>query len=86
LKASKPRGRSPIAGIDTGIPVSIRFTAVYGFVDEYGDRWQWDCGQVVRNPFVISLLNGRNAPVEVLERRRSSMEKTEEQQCQGQVP
>jgi hypothetical protein len=46
-------------------------------VDEYGDRWQWDCGQVVRNPFVIGLLDGRAAPVEIIERNPAAFEKAE---------
>jgi len=47
-------------------PVAVRFAAVFGFVDEYGDRWHWESGQIVRNPFVIELLMARAAPVEIL--------------------
>lgn len=56
----------------------MRFVAVYGFVDEHGDRWHWDCGQIVRNPFVIELLTGRGAPIEVVEMHHVAIEKVEE--------
>lgn len=45
----------------------VRFTAPYGFCDEFGDRWHWMPGQVVRNPFVLALLHARLAPIEYLE-------------------
>jgi hypothetical protein len=49
------------------MPASVRFAAVYGFVDEYGDRWHWNRGDIVRNPYVVRLLLSRAAPVEVIE-------------------
>ncbi len=49
-----------------GVPIAVRVLAVYGFVDEYGDRWHWDCEQIVRNPFVVGLLVQRRAPIETV--------------------
>lgn len=60
------------------IPEAVRFEVVYGFVDEYGDRWHWDCGQVVRNPYVIRLLIERAAPVEIIEKRSRPAGKVKE--------
>lgn len=47
-------------------PTPVRFTSVYGFVDEHGDAWRWDAGAIVRNPLVLALLAERGAPVEPL--------------------
>ena len=55
---------------DMGGLISVRFLAVYGFVDEYGDRWHWECGQIVRNPVIIEMLDGRGAPIEIIEKVR----------------
>jgi hypothetical protein len=49
------------------LPAGVRLEKVYGFVDDYGDRWHWEVGQVVRNPFVIAMLLKRKAPVVVIE-------------------
>jgi hypothetical protein len=49
-----------------GLPAAVRLRNVYGFVDEYGDRWHWDVGQIVRHPFVIAMLIERQAPVVVV--------------------
>jgi hypothetical protein len=54
------------AGSPEGLPSGVRLQSVYGFIDEYGDRWHWDVGQVVRNPFVIAILIMREAPVVVV--------------------
>ena len=43
---------------------AVRVLSVCGFVDEHGDRWHWNANDIVRNPFVISMLLERNAPVE----------------------
>jgi hypothetical protein len=48
----------------TGVISAVRFTATYGFIDEFGDTWHWRPGQVVRNPYVLSLISTRSAPVE----------------------
>jgi hypothetical protein len=48
------------------LPSGVRFEKVFGFVDEYGDRWHWEAGQVVHNPAVISMLLNRQAPVVVI--------------------
>jgi hypothetical protein len=61
-----------------GIVAAMRFEAVYGFVDEYGDRWHWERGQIIRNPFVIKMLLKRRAPVEIIERRSQALKQAKE--------
>jgi hypothetical protein len=65
LKAYKPQASSttketPADSKSAGVLV----LEVYGFVDEYGDRWHWDAGQIVRNPFAVEMLIRREAPIE----------------------
>ena len=48
------------------LPSGVRLEKVFGFVDEYGDRWHWEVGQVVHNPYVIAMLLERKAPVVVI--------------------
>jgi hypothetical protein len=50
------------------LPSGVRLEKIFGFVDEYGDRWHWEAGQVVRNPSVIAMLLERKAPVAVIGR------------------
>ncbi len=45
------------------LPSGVRLCGAFGFIDAYGDRWHWDGGQVVRNPFLINMLMLRKAPV-----------------------
>jgi hypothetical protein len=59
-------------------PASVQLEAVYGFIDEYGDKWQWDCGQIVRNPLVIEMLQERAAPFKIVEKRRPLVKKMKE--------
>lgn len=45
-------------------PSPVRILSVHGFIDEFGDRWHWNAGDLVRNPFVIAMLVERGAPIE----------------------
>ena len=46
------------------VPSPVRVLVPFGFLDDFGDRWFWDAGAVVRNPMVIALLAERCAPTE----------------------
>ncbi|HTQ70969.1 MAG TPA: hypothetical protein VMH92_05685 [Acidocella sp.] len=59
--------KAPTARAKPEAAQPVRLVAIHGFVDDYGDRWHWDCGQIVRNPFVIAMLRERGAPVEEIE-------------------
>ena len=57
---------SPDAGADEAqapTPVAVRVLDVSGFIDDFGDRWHWLAGTVVRNTYVIGLLEAHCVPV-----------------------
>jgi hypothetical protein len=51
-----------LVGANFSLPSCIRLAEAFGFIDEFGDRWHWESGQVVSNPFVIAMLIERVAP------------------------
>ena len=52
---------------DLPLPAGLRVTAEFGFVDDYGDPWHWNAGDLIRNPEVVRLVHERGElPVEPL--------------------
>lgn len=37
----------------------LRVVAEFGFIDDYGDRWHWRAGDLIRNPDVVGLVLSR---------------------------
>lgn len=65
VRAGKTAARVRVV-LPGDLPSGLRLCGAYGFIDDYGDRWHWDDGQVVRNPFLIDMLIKRKAPVVVV--------------------
>jgi hypothetical protein len=51
----------------TPAPIPVRFLRPFGFTDDYGDKWRFGAGDIIRNPFVLGLIEGRGAPTIPLE-------------------
>jgi hypothetical protein len=48
-------------------PQCVRIIKRAGVVDGFGDTWSWTPGQIVRNPYVISLLAEHKVTLEIME-------------------
>ncbi len=55
------------APAEASMPAAVRIVRTAGFIDEFGDRWHWAAGDIVRNPYVIGLLAEHGVVAEILE-------------------
>jgi hypothetical protein len=60
--------QAPVPSFDHPLaPSVVRVLDEAGFIDDHGDRWHWQAGAVVRNPYVIELLDAHCVAVETVE-------------------